>query len=1134
MQGDDDLTLDFGGVKDWFKRKKEPPKQAAPQKTPEETPAPEEQSPAKPEKRETQQDPPAEDDEAITVDFSKIGGWFKSNAPAHNPAAAEDDIAIDLSKIKGWFSSKGASHHGTDKEELTFEFGAALSWVKRHPVLVLLLLIIILQFVPNRIDIAGHAVYMPWGGAWMRMLSQDLPAADGWSTNHVHSVLRNQIASGINQQYPNLPDERKNKLIDEEWQKLYESQGPQIEQQVEAVRQQIKAFWKYEADGKSYTYMPDIDPYFYLRYARNYVEKGMLGDEMRDGKEWDTHMNAPLGIDVTFLAQPYVLAWQYTIMRVFSPKITLMQAATYFPIIFIILSIIPAFFIGRKLAGTAGGIVTATMIAIAPPIIARTTWGHADTDPWIVFFPVLLTYIYIMLMDAKDRKHILCWGIAGGLATGLFAWTWPGGWWYVFDFLLAAFGILVLSELWHARSSATRMKEKVMHYALVGAPYVISSAVFVTLFVSWRAFYNTILNPFHFTIIKAASHVDLWPNVYTTVAELNPIDVNGVINSIGGKLYFWIALAGIALLLLRKSEGRWNIDLKYGPLLALWFIATIYASTKGVRFTLLLAPAFAVAFGIAIGKLYAILARLFTKDFNLNPKVVHVILIFIVVLMTANQAHAAYGTALGDIPIMNDAWWNALTAIKEDSKPDAIINSWWDFGHHFKYVADRAVTFDGASQNTPMAHWIGRVLSTSNEAEAVGILRMLDCGSNKAFETLNAELNDPVKSMKILYKIITVDRKAALAMLAKEGIDEQEKVLGYTHCDPPENYHIASDDMIGKSGVWSHFGLWNFERAKLWIELREQDEETAVQYMVKEWDYTQQQAEQAYLDVQSLSSEEAANSWISPWLGILGGSSDCGVDNGIVSCGNGVQHNLSNGDTVVSAQQGTGRPPFLVIPTEDGGFKETKYNESNIGVAVLLYQTGPTNYRSVLASPELIKGMFVRMYFIDGHGLKHFTMLNRQQHLTGGEVIVYKVNWTGTAKPKVFGGFENIKQIKEEESAKKAAEEAGKATDGNTVSVYYTGALLDGTVFDSSIKDWKTKDIAINSSFDDFELSQPLTFTIGSGQVIGGFDAAVRGMKAGEEQIVQIPPNAAYGTDPKAHKLGNQTLKFRIRMIKIE
>ena len=67
------------------------------------------------------------------------------------------------------------------------------------------------------------------------------------------------------------------------------------------------------------------------------------------------------------------------------------------------------------------------------------------------------------------------------------------------------------------------------------------------------------------------------------------------------------------------------------------------------------------------------------------------------------------------------------------------------------------------------------------------------------------------------------------------------------------------------------------------------------------------------------------------------------------------------------------------------------------------------------------------------------------------------------------------------------------ATVGDTVSVHYTGTLEDGTQFDSS----RGKD--------------PLTFTIGAGQMIAGFDNAVRGMKVGEIKTVTLPPEEAYG-----------------------
>lgn len=67
------------------------------------------------------------------------------------------------------------------------------------------------------------------------------------------------------------------------------------------------------------------------------------------------------------------------------------------------------------------------------------------------------------------------------------------------------------------------------------------------------------------------------------------------------------------------------------------------------------------------------------------------------------------------------------------------------------------------------------------------------------------------------------------------------------------------------------------------------------------------------------------------------------------------------------------------------------------------------------------------------------------------------------------------------------------ARTGDTVEVHYTGSLDDGTVFDSS------RD------------GDPLRFEVGSGQVIDGFDAAVRGMEEGERKEVNLEPDEAYG-----------------------
>ncbi len=68
-----------------------------------------------------------------------------------------------------------------------------------------------------------------------------------------------------------------------------------------------------------------------------------------------------------------------------------------------------------------------------------------------------------------------------------------------------------------------------------------------------------------------------------------------------------------------------------------------------------------------------------------------------------------------------------------------------------------------------------------------------------------------------------------------------------------------------------------------------------------------------------------------------------------------------------------------------------------------------------------------------------------------------------------------------------------QATTGDTVRIHYTATFTDGTTFDSS------------------EGSEPLEFTLGSGQVIPGFDKGVQGMEPGESQTVAIPAEEAYG-----------------------
>ena len=85
------------------------------------------------------------------------------------------------------------------------------------------------------------------------------------------------------------------------------------------------------------------------------------------------------------------------------------------------------------------------------------------------------------------------------------------------------------------------------------------------------------------------------------------------------------------------------------------------------------------------------------------------------------------------------------------------------------------------------------------------------------------------------------------------------------------------------------------------------------------------------------------------------------------------------------------------------------------------------------------------------------------------------------------------------------------------VKVHYTGKLLDGTVFDSSV-----------------ERNEPFSFVLGAHQVIPGWEIALSKMHVGEKATVIIPSNLAYGERGNYGIPPFSTLVFDIELLGIE
>jgi FKBP-type peptidyl-prolyl cis-trans isomerase len=88
---------------------------------------------------------------------------------------------------------------------------------------------------------------------------------------------------------------------------------------------------------------------------------------------------------------------------------------------------------------------------------------------------------------------------------------------------------------------------------------------------------------------------------------------------------------------------------------------------------------------------------------------------------------------------------------------------------------------------------------------------------------------------------------------------------------------------------------------------------------------------------------------------------------------------------------------------------------------------------------------------------------------------------------------------------------------GSVVTVHYTGTLLNGKKFDSSV-----------------DRGQPIDFPVGKGQVIKGWEEALLGMKKGEKRILIIPPDLGYGPSGRGPIPPNAYMIFDVELVNFQ
>ncbi|MBF0385899.1 MAG: hypothetical protein HQL27_08520 [Candidatus Omnitrophica bacterium] len=783
------------------------------------------------------------------------------------------------------------------------------------------------------------------------------------ATAIVLAQLRSKVDSLIASNSSNEPGFQKELLRKDLLDKLVGKNKTDVIKAIDTVAKNLDS----NPASRGKYYLLASDSYYYYGLAKKIIDTGKIADKIKGSKYFNELMLAPLGFYEPLNFHPFCGLLTYKTLKAFVPDIDIMFAISFTPLFLTALILIPFLFICYTLnCRPLISFIASVFFLLSPIFVKRSTFGWFDDDPHNIFFPLLIACSFLLaIKHIESLKKTFFFAFLTALFFTAYSFFWHG-WGLLFAILLASasaillFNYLIFKEKSFAKNQALFILSFVI-FSVTSVSLAFGINDFFILFKEgWQALKN-FLNP----------QLSPWPDLYITVGELHKESALKLLDNTGGLLTFLFVAIGIlhSLWMYIRRKDR---DMAFSLFLLIYFIATLFIGFGAKRFALLNVVPTAICFALglqAFGERFSSCKGKFGFWLKQISALSLILLISFPIIYINNNFKSLLNQ------IFNPTWEKALVNIKENTPQNSIVSSWWPPGHFIKSIAQRRVTFDGATINVPQAYWMSNVFLSQSEEAALGIMRMINSSGNKAVEFLQSQGFKLSEAVPIIKEIVKLDRSRAEASLNTILKDKSKvmELLKLTHSEPPPSYLLIYNEFVHGNIQLSLFGNWNFKAIE---EINKNNK------LIKE--IPRRSVDEYMKFLWKLSGAPLRYGNPLPQIGQVG---DVALFQEKISI------NLDNKDCIVDSKTYGKGIPYSIFYLEGNEIKEKIFASPNLSYSVLLYQDGKS-FSCSLMDRALANSLLMRLYFFKGAGQKYFKTFSDNADITKRtEVLVFSVDW---------------------------------------------------------------------------------------------------------------------------------------------